>query len=246
MKSAGIHIGTSGWHYDHWQGPFYPPDLPQADFLSYYQQRLQTVEINNTFYQLPKENTFMAWRQCVSEGFLFSVKASRYITHLKKLKDPQEPVQQLLARIELLKPKLGPVLFQLPPHFRFNAPRLETFLQALPLGYRYSLEFRDPSWLTTETCRLLSAYRAAFCIYEFAGRRSPLEVTSDFVYIRLHGPEGAYQGNYDSKELEAWAKEISTWAGQGKEVFCYFDNDEAGYAVQNALTLQEMLVSDRW
>jgi uncharacterized protein YecE (DUF72 family) len=241
MPSPLIHIGTSGWHYDHWQGPFYPEHLANSDFLRYYQQEFQTVEINNSFYQLPKEKTLMDWRESVSGDFLFAVKASRSITHLKKLKDTQEPVQRLLARIKLLEEKLGPVLFQLPPNFRFNATRLETFLQALPQDYRYTLEFRDPSWLNPETYRLLSEYQAAFCIYEFAGRCSPKEVTTDFVYIRLHGPGGAYQGSYDLTRLSEWARAISAWALQGKKVFCYFDNDQAGYAAQNALTLQNLL-----
>jgi uncharacterized protein YecE (DUF72 family) len=241
MPSPIIHIGTSGWHYNHWQGPFYPEDLAKSDFLRYYRQKFQTVEINNSFYQLPKEKTLIDWRETVSGDFLFAVKASRYITHLKKLTDTQEPVQRLLARIKLLAEKLGPVLFQLPPNFRFNAARLETFLQALPRDCRYALEFRDPSWLNPKTCRLLSDHQAAFCIYEFAGRCSPQEVTTDFVYIRLHGPGGACQGSYDLARLSEWARAISAWALQGKEVFCYFNNDQAGYAAQNALTLQNLL-----
>ncbi len=236
-----MHIGTSGWHYDHWRGPFYPVDLAKVNFLRYYQERFHSVEINNSFYQLPKEKTLIAWRENAPEGFIFAVKASRYITHLKKLTEPDQSVKTLFDRIKLLGNKLGPVLFQLPPHFQFNAARLETFLQALPRDYRYALEFRDPSWLNAEACRILSHYQAAFCIYEFAGRRTPHEVTTDFVYIRLHGPGDAYQGSYDNRELTEWARAITAWVNQGKEVFCYFDNDAAGYAAQNALTLKEML-----
>jgi uncharacterized protein YecE (DUF72 family) len=240
-RTGTIHIGTSGWHYDHWLGPFYPATLAKADFLSYYQQKFHTVEINNSFYQLPKEKTLTAWRESVPEGFIFAVKASRYITHMKKLKDPEQSVEVFLARIKVLGDKLGPILFQLPPNFHFNPERLRSFLAALPREYRYALELRDPTWLNDEACRILAEHQAAFCIYEIAGRLSPKEVTTNLVYIRLHGPGGAYQGSYDTETLAGWAGAISTWAAQGKEVFCYFDNDEAGYAAQNALSLQEML-----
>ena len=241
MKKGAIHIGTSGWHYDHWLGPFYPAGLAKADFLGYYQERFHTVEINNSFYQLPKEKTLLSWRESVPEGFIFAVKASRYITHMKKLKDPEQSVEVFLKRIKLLEDKLGPILFQMPPNFRFNPARLQAFLAALPKDYRYALELRDPSWLNDEAYRILAEHKAAFCIYEIAGRLSPKEVTANFVYIRLHGPGGAYQGNYDARNLSGWAGAISAWAAQGKEVFCYFDNDEAGFAAQHALSLQDML-----
>ena len=242
MNDQGlIHIGTSGWHYDHWRGPFYPEDLPQANFLDFYQQKFQTVEINNSFYRLPTEKALIDWRQTVPPGFIFAVKGSRYITHMKKLQDPENSLAPLMARLPLLEDRLGPILFQLPPRWHFNAERLRGFLAALPRGYRCALEFRDPSWVNQEACRLLGEYGAAFCIYELAGRVTPREVTADFVYIRLHGPGGAYQGRYPRETLAAWAGEISAWAAQGREVFCYFDNDEAGYAALNALELQEML-----
>jgi uncharacterized protein YecE (DUF72 family) len=242
MNNSGlIHIGTSGWHYDHWRGPFYPENLTPKTFLTYYQQRFHTVEINNSFYQLPSEKTLVDWRETVPPGFIFTVKGSRYITHMKKLKDPGQSVPPLLERIQTLGDRLGPILFQLPPRWRFNAERLGAFLEALPRDYRYALEFRDPTWLNQEACRLLEKHGAAFCIYELAGRLSPKEVTADFVYIRLHGPGDAYQGRYDRQTLAGWAEAISAWTAQGLTVFCYFDNDEVGYAAQNALELQEML-----
>ena len=238
-----IHIGTSGWHYDHWRGPFYPEDLAPGEFLKFYQEKFQTVEINNSFYRLPSEKALIDWRENVPPGFIFAVKGSRYITHMKKLLDPEKSLAPLMERVPLLEDRLGPILFQLPPRWHFNAERLRDFLTALPRGYRYALEFRDPSWLNHEACRLLREHRAAFCMYEFAGRVSPKEVTADFVYIRLHGPGGAYQGRYQREPLAAWAADISAWSAQGKEVFCYFDNDEAGFAALNALELQEMLVN---
>ena len=242
MSGKGlIHIGTSGWHYDHWRGPFYPENLTHAEFLRFYQQTFHTVEINNSFYRLPSEKALTDWREAVPAGFIFAVKGSRFITHMKKLQDPEKSIAPIMARVPLLGERLGPILFQLPPRWHFNGERLRNFLVALPRDYRYALELRDPSWLNQEACGLLREYGAAFCIYELAGRVSPREVTADFVYIRLHGPGGAYQGRYDLQTLAGWTEDISAWAAQGMAVFCYFDNDEAGYAALNALELQEML-----
>jgi uncharacterized protein YecE (DUF72 family) len=242
MSGVGlIHIGTSGWHYDHWRGPFYPENLASAEFLQFYQQKFHTVEINNSFYRLPSEKALIDWRESVPPGFIFSVKGSRFITHMKKLKDPETSIASLMERVPLLGDRLGPILFQLPPRWHFNGERLRNFLRALPREYRYALEFRDPTWLNQEACGLLREHGVAFCIYELAGRVSPQEVTADFVYIRLHGPGGAYQGRYDRQTLTGWAGAISAWTAQGKTVYCYFDNDEAGYAAQNALELQDML-----
>jgi uncharacterized protein YecE (DUF72 family) len=239
---APIHIGTSGWHYGHWRGPFYPDELGAEGFLAYYAERFHTVEINNSFYQLPSESTLGKWRDAVPQGFLFAVKGSRFITHMKKLKDPARSLAPFLERVAVLGEKLGPILFQLPPRWRFNAARLAGFLSALPGAYRYTLELRDQSWINDDALDLLARHGAAFCIYELAGYLSPLEVTADFVYIRLHGPGGPYQGQYDDATLAAWAGAISAWSREGREVFCYFDNDEAGYAAQDALRLQDMLL----
>ena len=241
MKSVErIHIGTSGWHYSHWQGVFYPEEMAKKEFLKYYADHFQTVEINNSFYQLPKKETLSSWRNSVPSGFIFTVKASRYITHMKKLKDPSEPLHTLLETVEVLGDKLGPILFQLPPRWQFNPQRFDNFLDSLPANHRYAFEFRDPRWFNTSAYAMMSKHRAAFCIYELAGLLSPKEVTADFIYIRLHGPGEAYQGEYDTDALAGWAGAFYTWAKQGKEIFCYFDNDEAGYAAQDALRLQKM------
>jgi uncharacterized protein YecE (DUF72 family) len=236
-----INIGTSGWHYDHWKGPFYPRDLRSGEMFPYYARHFRTVEINNSFYQLPKEETLEMWRKTAPENFIFSMKASRYITHMKKLKDPSKTSPPFLEAARVLGPKLGPLLFQLPPRWHVDPERLEGFLNALPKGFRYAFEFRDPSWLQGHVYEILEEHGAAFCIYELESRISPKEVTSDFVYVRLHGPGRAYQGQYDTKTLSGWAGEFFTWADQGKEIFCYFDNDQAGYAAQDALRIQAMV-----
>ena len=236
-----LRIGTSGWSYDHWAGPFYPADLPPRERLAFYAAHLDSAEINNSFYQLPSERTLTAWRETVPEGFRFAVKASRYITHMKKLKDPAQALDTFFARISLLADRLGPILFQLPPRWRFNPGRLKGFLEALSGDFRYAFELRDPSWIDDRALALLSHHRAAFCIYELDGFLSPSEVTTDFVYLRLHGPDGPYRGDYDTGTLAGWAAAIEGWRARGLDCYCYFDNDEAGHAVANAMTLSRIL-----
>jgi len=238
---ARIHIGTSGWHYTHWKGPFFPKNIPAEEMLAFYAERFQATEINNSFYRLPEAKTFAAWHDTTPPGFVFSVKASRYITHMKKLKDPEKPLGNFMDRIRDLGDRLGPVLFQLPPNWSCNPGRLEEFLAVLPSGHRYAFEFRDPSWFDDRVYQLLAKAGAAFCIYELAGRHSPKSVTADFVYVRLHGPAAAYQGSYPTQTLAGWAGAFSTWARQGKDIFCFFDNDEKGYAAANAMCLRDML-----
>jgi uncharacterized protein YecE (DUF72 family) len=244
MKKRGIHIGTSGWHYDDWRGPFYPEDMPPEDFLRYYGKHFQTVEINNSFYQLPRKETFEMWRETVPPGFAFAVKGSRYITHMKKLKDPEKSVGKFLERVEALGEKLGPILFQLPPRWKLNPERLRAFLEALPGKYRYAFEFRDLSWFSDKIYWILKEHGAAFCIYELAGTLSPKEITAEFIYVRLHGPKGPYEGQYGSQLLAGWAGDFAAWRRQKKEIFCYFDNDQAGYAAKDAIRLQEMISGD--
>jgi uncharacterized protein YecE (DUF72 family) len=243
MRSGSMnYIGTSGWKYDQWSGSFYPEEVTSEHALEFYASRLHTVEINNTFYQLPETETLHGWRESVPDDFTFAVKASRYITHMKKLKDPHEPLNNFLERIDVLGDKLGPLVFQLPGNWTFNAERLETFLQTLPDGYRCAFEFRDPSWHNAQAYEMLAQHNAAFCIYEFAGEVSPKETTADFVYIRLHGPEETpYEGQYPTQTLAGWAGAITAWNRQGKDVYCYFDNDQSGYAPHDAEHLQAMI-----
>jgi len=244
-KAGRILIGTSGWSYPHWVGPFYPKTLPTTEHLAYYIRQFCTVEINNTFYHLPSRQTLEAWREETPKGFLFSCKASRFITHMKKLKDPEQSTQKFFEAIQVLGPMLGPILFQLPPRWKMNVERLDHFLQVLPQSYRFVFEFRDDTWFPPETYDRLRAYGAGLCLYHLAGRMAPIKVTADFVYIRLHGPGSSYQGLYGVKGLRSWADRCVKWAQSGKDVYCYFDNDEAGYAVKDALNLQN-LVDRQW
>jgi uncharacterized protein YecE (DUF72 family) len=237
-----IYVGTSGWHYKHWVGNFYPAGTQSKDFTQHYLQYFQTVEINNSFYKLPSFETFANWAASVPDDFVFAVKASRFITHMKKLKDPQTSTLRFFENVRGLGEKTGPILFQLPPAWKVNPERLQNLLQILPSEHRYTFEFRDQSWYTSEIYDLLRQHNAAFCIYELAGHLSPLEVTADFIYIRLHGPTlNKYQGSYSDETLGFWAEKLLAWQKQNKDVFVYFDNDQAGYAAFNARRLQEMI-----
>ncbi len=238
---ARCFVGTSGWVYRHWRGVFYPTHLATAHWFEYYAQHLRTVEINNTFYRLPEAGAFEGWRRQAPPGFVYAVKASRYITHLKKLKDAAGPLARFLERARLLGPHLGPVLYQLPPHWRQDLDRLEEFLELLPHDLLQAFEFRDPSWLTPETFALLDRFGAGYCIMDLPGVASPVLTTGRLVYIRFHGPDRVYEGSYSEKELAGWARRIRGFLRHKLPVYVYFNNDAHGYAVQNALRLKEML-----
>jgi uncharacterized protein YecE (DUF72 family) len=213
--------------------------------LAFYVEHFDTVELNNSFYRLPTESAFDDWRTSTPQNFVFAVKASRFLTHNKKLKDPESALHNFLPRAEHLGAKLGPILFQLPPRWQVNYERLQALLQVLPTTFRYVFELRDLSWINPEINDLLARFRAAFCIYELAGYQSPLTVTTDFAYVRLHGPGvEKYQSSYSRASLQNWRKQIGVWAKTLTNVYVYFDNDQAGYAAQNALTLKRMVSDD--
>jgi|SRR5579872_118073 len=243
--AAEIRIGTSGWHYKHWKGPFYPADLPASKMLDYYLRHFDTVEINNSFYRLPPESALENWRNSTPPNFLFAVKGSRYLTHMKKLADPEAGLEKFLTRVEILGAKLGPVLFQLPPFLDARLDRLQGFLAALPKSLRVAFEFRHPGWHTEAVYQLLRHHNAAFCVFDLAGFESPVEVTADFAYVRLHGPGGRYQGDYSPVALRRWAGHIDTWRRRLKAVYVYFDNDQAGFAPKNALELKRLIAEFR-
>jgi len=226
-------------------GTFYPKGLRPNGFIGYYTRLFHTVEINNSFYRLPTPETFAAWRDAVPEDFIFSVKASRYLTHMKNLLAPQEPLSRFFSSADALGHKLGPVLFQLPPGWHANAGRLRDFLALLPPHYLYTFEFRHPSWYTDEILDLLRKHNAAFCIYELDGHVTPLHVTSNFVYVRLHGPQGKYGGSYSEEALQEWARRCLAGQQEGLAVYVYFDNDQLGYAAFNALRLQELVARQK-
>ena len=233
-----ITIGTSGWVYPHWKGLFYPRDLPSKEWFAYYAARFPTVEINNSFYRLPFEQTFRNWRAQAPPGFCYAVKASRYITHLKRLKDPKEPVHLFWSRAKLLGDRLGPVLFQLPPRFPADPPRLEAFLKTLPKGMTPAFEFRDLSWEIDEVFRLLDHARAAFVYADRPGARVPDVVTGGWCYIRFHQGARAHPG-YQARKLERWADRIAGL--DAKDVYVYFNNDTMGAAIGDAFKLTELL-----
>jgi len=239
MQRNSIYIGTSGWSYKHWRGTFYPNEIKVKDHFSYYLKNFNTVEINNTFYRLPAEETFLDWKKTVPEDFIFVLKANRFITHIKKMHDPETTLASFMDHVKLLGQKLGPILFQLPPFMKCNLPLLVSFLAALPKKYRYVFEFRNSDWYRPEVYDALKKYNCAFCIYELAGHTAPSQITANFVYLRLHGPGNKYQGSYSDEALQTWADECLKWA-ETKDVFVYFDNDEQGYAAFNALKLREL------
>jgi len=209
--------------------------------LAYYCERFDTVELNNSFYHLPKTSSLDSWRDSTPAGFCFAAKGSRFLTHMKKLKDPEQGLNRFLDAIEVLEQKLGPILFQLPPNWELDLDRLANFFTFLPREHRYAFEFRNASWSVPGTYDLLARHNIAYCVFHLAGTHSPIEVTADFAYVRLHGPGGKYQGSYSDEVLVGWAERIRKWRQELKRIYVYFDNDEAGYAAQNALKLKELI-----
>jgi uncharacterized protein YecE (DUF72 family) len=234
-----LYIGTSGFSYSHWEeGVFYPKGLAKNKQLEYYSQHFQTVELNNPFYHLPPAKTFQNWHQRTPKNFIFTVKVSRYITHIKRLKNCREPWQRFIANTKELKEKLGPILFQLPPNWRMNIERLERFLKILPKKYQYSFEFRHSSWFNQEIYDILKKHRIALCLADSNQWPYQEEITADFIYLRLHGSHRLCSAKYTDKELKNWAGKIKKWRKLGKDIFVYFNNDFAGYAVKNTLILK--------
>lgn len=240
-----LRIGTSGWVYPHWRGIYYPEDLPQKEWFGRYVRDFDTVEINNTFYRLPKAETFVRWGEAAPPGFLYAFKASRFITHLKRLKDPETSLENFLARVRGAGASLGPLLFQLPPRWPADSGRLEAFLEALPRDLTHVFEFRDDRWHVEEIRRILERHGAAFCIHDHGAVHCPPWVTSGTVYLRFHGSaEAPYSGSYSDGFLAGQAERIAAWRAEGRSVFAYFNNDIGGHALRNALTLKGMVTGE--
>lgn len=235
-----IHIGTSGWQHENWADDFYPAGLPKGDWLSHYTNTFATVEVNNTFYQSPDPDTLETWQRQSPDGFTFAIKANQYITHFKKLKDPAEPMETLYRALQPLGDALGPILFQCPPNWRQNLDRLHNFLEVLDDDHRHAFEFRDPTWLNEGTTQALAAHDAAFCIYDYGDRKTLHTVTTDWVYVRLHGADEAYRGRYSDEALTNWAAAIADWRAEGRDVYVYFNNTAGqGHAPHDAQRLQQ-------
>lgn len=235
-------IGTSGFSYKHWGDEvFYPRGLSQGKWFTYYASCFDTVEINSTFYRLPKITVFQNWYKKAPKDFVFVLKGSRSLTHLKKFKDPKEPWNIFYQRAQVLKEKLGPILFQTPPSWKKDPKRLEDFLRIVPKSLRLAFEFRHPSWFEEEVYRILQKFNACLCFVSSPHWPTARVPTADFVYVRFHGEEGLYSSSYSAERLEEWAKRFRNWIKEGRDVYAFFNNDALGYAPANAKKLREFL-----
>jgi uncharacterized protein YecE (DUF72 family) len=232
-----VRIGCSGWVYDHWRGPFYPPEVKAKDRLAFYATRFSTTEINASFYHLPSEAAVRGWAETAPPGFLFAWKVSRFISHFRKLKDCEESVELVFGRMAGLGEHAGPALLQLPPNLHRNDERLDGFLALLKGRGACAVEFRHPSWYEPAVFEILAAHGAALCISDHHHAPAPWTLTSRLAYVRGHGPGGRYFGNYSDEELAQWAARLAEWRREGREVFCYFDNDVKSAAPADALRL---------
>jgi len=231
------YIGCSGWHYDHWRGVYYPQGLPKSKWLQFYAKQFDTVELNNSFYRLPSEKAFVTWSESSPSDFTFAVKVSRFITHVKRLRNLESALETFLSRARLLQHKLGPLLYQLPPNMKRNEEVLENFVSLLPKEQRHVLEFRHQSWINDAVFNILHRYQVGLCIFDMPGFTCPLVATSDFAYIRFHGSASLYSSCYSDEELSQWSEKIANLAKNLKAIYVYFNNDAEGFAVRNALTL---------
>lgn len=241
--SVRYYIGTSGWHYDHWRHRFYPGELARAKWLEFYARHFATVELNNSFYRLPSEAAFAAWHDSSPADFSFAVKVSRFITHIKRLRNCEEAVENFISRAKFLGEKLGPLLYQLPPNTHRNDEVLESFLSTLPQGMKHVVEFRHQSWLEEAVFEILHKYNVGLCAFDMPSLSCPLVATADFAYIRFHGSTGLYSSCYSNEELADWAQKLTNLAANLNEVYIYFNNDAEAFAVKNAMTFRDYLAT---
>jgi uncharacterized protein YecE (DUF72 family) len=239
--SSQFRIGTSGWVYPHWQGIFYPQDLRQPNWYQYYARHFDTVEINYSFYRLPSKRAFDRWRQQAPTGFVYSVKANRYLTHIKRLKDVAESLERFLSHASRLEQKIGPILWQLPPKWRADPARLETFVKFLPGDMIHAFEFRDPRWFIQPVRKILEQYGLTCCIFDMPNLCCPRWITAPTIYLRFHGSQFVYGGRYGREGLRPWADRVNRWLADGHMIYVYFNNDAFGYAIEDARTLKGLL-----
>ncbi|WP_017932819.1 DUF72 domain-containing protein [Nocardioides sp. Iso805N] len=240
----GVHLGTSGWTYDHWAGSFYPDGLAKARWRDFYAERFDTVELNASFYRWPGIKPFEGWSRSLPDGFRMAVKASRWLSHGRRLRDPDGAwARRLTEAVHALGERAGPVLVQLPDDFERDDDRLEAFLGTMPADVPVAMELRHASWDHDEVAAVLERHRAAYVVTHGTGLHTVLRATAPFVYCRWHGPTNRprYAGRYSPAELRQWAERIDTWRRQGREVWGYFDNDGGGNAPADALALRELL-----
>src|SRR3569832_2771777 len=235
-----VRIGTSGWHYDSWRGPFFPEALRAKDQLRYYASQFGTAELNGVFYRTPSAEAVQRWYTETGSDFVFAWKASKFITHWKRLKDAANSLALLEDRLSLLREKAGPVLFQLPPNFEADEKRLDAFLDLLTRKHRYCFEFRHPSWYATRILRLLESRNVALCLSDHHDAPAPWERTADFVYVRGLGPGGRYRGRYASSTLGQWVKRVRAWQKR-HDIYVYLDNDQKSAAPADARILKQLL-----
>ena len=236
-----IRIGCSGWNYRHWRGDFYPEGVPVKRWFAHYAEHFDTVEINASFYRLPTAETFGKWRDQAPPGFCYAVKAPRFITHMRKLKDCDESIEEFIGRARNLEPALGPILYQLPPRWRFDRERLESFLALLPCDLAHVFEFREPSWLADEVLALLDAAGVGFCTHDMPGLVTQRAATGRIAYVRFHGTAGKYVGRYSAEELAGWAEWMRGQEAAGRSVWAYFNNDIHAHAIADAKALRQLL-----
>lgn len=229
-----VWIGTSGWQYAHWRGRFYPKGVPQNEWLEFFAARFATVESNNAFYRLPEAHTFEAWARRTPDDFTMAVKASRYLTHIRRLRDPEGPVKLFLERASRLSRKLGPVLLQLPPTLALELTRLDETLALFPSSVRIAVEFRHRSWFTPAVEQLLSRHRAALCLADRRGPVTPLWRTADWGYLRFHEGRAFPPSCYGERALASWAERLAETWRPSEDVYVYFNNDHAGCALRDA------------
>ena len=238
--SSSLRVGCSGWQYKHWRGDFYPDDVPMSRWLEYYATHFDTVEINNSFYRLPEAHSFDAWRARAPRGFVYAIKASRYITHMKKLKDPASSIDLLFSRVTSLKSALGPVLYQLPPRWPLNMERLTAFLETLPKHVTHVIEFRDPTWYVDEVFDALGAHGISMCLHDMEGSATGLRQAGPAVYLRFHGPAKS-SGRYSTRRLATTAAWCAERLSEGVSVYAYFNNDIGGHAPRDAVRFRELV-----
>ncbi len=237
------YIGTSGWHYNHWKGVFYPQTIPQSGWLAYYSTFFSSVELNNSFYRLPSGEVFAKWKEITPEEFIFAAKVSRYITHIKRLKTVDDQLKKFVENAACLNNKLGPLLYQLPHNMKRDNDLLENFLRILPQDYQHVFEFRNSTWFNDTIFAMLEKYGAGICIYDMPGSTCPVIATGNIGYIRFHGSGTLYSGNYTDKELYIWAKRIEEISKTVSVVYIYFNNDAEGHAVRNAEKISGILLN---